>query len=261
MGGSDDRNRNDDIPEIPLSSGDLEYYESMTDEQRQRIPAWLRSKADAMLDKMRDASASRRRELANLLSALSTADVDFPKPRIAGLVEELGKASADLPKPGVGGLVEKLRGIDPSSIGLGISKETAEKARYIYEHATECEKTLRKRHFNEWCDEANGRIAQRTQDFRQNAESDLTQEQAAALFGMSTPTLSSIETGKRPVKAGELVVMSSYYGIRPELLVSPLEGDDLTQEAELLSVFDKMTFEDRQTIIDFMNLSIKRSNS
>lgn len=84
----------------------------------------------------------------------------------------------------------------------------------------------------------------------EDAGGGFRQEDVALILDMSPSSYQKLEQGGTGLTAGRLGVLADLYGVPVEVLVSPLEGDALADEAEVLRALRSMTPGQRRTLVD-----------
>lgn len=236
MDSSVDEGKSGEGTDIQLSIGDLMLYEEMTDEQRQRVPDWLRTKADAELDRMKRDSVAHIRMPDTPESRAMTARVS-PMQR---LIRALRDTPEKLPRFGHASFTEE------DIRALRLSKEAELEA---------------------WADEANRRTAKHIRHLREafadrrrvvnrrhhpngGKPHGFNRADAAWMLGMSESRYRDLERGEKSITVGEAAAIATFYAVPEEVLVSPLDGEALEAEADLLRAFYSLPEEGRRKWVD-----------
>lgn len=210
MDSSVNESRNDNGTDIQLSIGDLVYYEGMTDEQRQRIPEWLRQKADAELDRVKSDAAVH---------------VRIP----SGALGDQREATRE----DIGGLKTKNK--------AAFDKKADEANRLVGEHI----RLIRERFAGQ-----RRKLAKRYTTDANGRQHGFNREDAAWPLGMSESTYRDIEKGGKNINVGEAATIAEFYAVPPEILLSPIEGDSFDAEIELLMLFHGLPSDRRKAFVD-----------
>ncbi|SCY63330.1 helix-turn-helix domain-containing protein [Butyrivibrio sp. INlla14] len=106
-------------------------------------------------------------------------------------------------------------------------------------------------------------IGERLKGARNKA--NMHQADAAKAMGMSRPTLSAIEAGKRQVKADEVIKFADLYGVEFQELMIDRSNDKSIVESEranrlmvYYTEFVKLSDNNQQKVIDFIKELNKR---
>lgn len=123
----------------------------------------------------------------------------------------------------------------------------------------------RSRAVTESSDEANRRACLRIGSARARLqyvfEWGFSQHDVAVRLGVSDSTYQKLEEGRVSLTVGRASVLAGMLGIPVEAIVSPLNGDDLKDEMELLRLFRDLTPGQRTALLDVARNFTERPHS